>query len=703
MLRRLPLKRSYRSYEDDLLADFYIPCLGAARRYSRAVGYFSSAALSTAAAGLGPFIRNGGTIRLVFSPHLHAEDARMIATSYANRERVLAETVTGPLASGAATNQLRNRFGILGWLIRAGRLDIRIAITKGQREPGIYHEKLGVFADEADDRVGFHGSANESRGGLVANFESIMVSRSWVDHERLDVELFEERFERLWRNETSGLDVLPFPTAARELLIKLAPRTPEEPYFRPRDMDRRTHRRRDLDEALRLPTDVELRSYQEQAITTWLGSNGRGLLAMATGTGKTVTALAAASRLSGVAVKQGHPLLVLILCPYQHLVTQWTAECERFGVHPILCYRSRSLWEDRFATALRSLRGFGERSPQVVIATYATFQTKPFQKLLSPLPPTLLIADEAHNLGSVGLRELLPEAAQYRLGLSATPERHLDDEGTASIERYFGGTVFEFGLREALHAGALVPYDYRTSVVELDGEEIETYVDLTRRIGRALGGQDNWADGPAKLLLIARARLIANARAKIPELSAVLHPLRQTSHNLVYCGDGSREHDTGVEASRQIDDVVKLVGYDLGMRTQSYTAETPIDQRGRLRSRFSSGDLQVLVAIRCLDEGVDIPATQRAFVLASSTNPRQFIQRRGRVLRPAPGKTSALIHDFIAVPPPDALDKELWDVERRLAARELERAVTFAELARNSADALDDLAALRDRYALHYL
>jgi len=255
-----------------------------------------------------------------------------------------------------------------------------------------------------------------------------------------------------------------------------------------------------------------------------------------------------------------------------------------------------------------------------------------------------------------------------------------------------------------MRAGALVPYSYRASIVDLDEEELERYVDLTRRIGRAMGiGGSDLSDGPAKYLLIARARLIANAHGKLGALASALGPLRDTTHNLIYCGDGSRESDTGIEATRQIEDVVRLVGRELGMRTHPYTSETPLDLREELRQRFADGDLQALVAIRCLDEGVDIPATERAFILASSTNPRQFIQRRGRVLRPAPGKTRALIHDFLAVPPVDALDGGLWEVEKRLVTRELERAVSFAELASNSAEALNDLEPLRSRYGLHHI
>lgn len=716
-LQELPLKRRYRGGEDDLLNNLYLPCLSEASDYKRAVGYFSASALALAARGLTPFVKRGGRVRLIASPDLTGVDPELMSDAYAKREQLLGETLSGTLLAGAGPGSTRERLGLLGWLIAHDRLDLKVAVVADGGENGIYHEKLGIFEDPDGHRVAFHGSANESRGALKANFESVMVFRSWIAGESEDVAQFDADFEALWEDRTDGLRVFHFPDAARRQLIDYAPGDPpeEEPLEEPAvetAAGQGTHssgeQTADSREEQPAVGEIELRPYQREALSRWFANDACGILEMATGTGKTPTALAAVGQLHKAASKQASSLFVLVVCPYQHLVTQWSESARRLGMAPVLCYRSRSEWSPALTSMLQALHQ-GAVDFGIAIATNATFQTPAFQAALDRLPRhALLIADEVHNLGARGLREALPEQVPYRMGLSATPERFMDPEGTAAIEEYFGRVAFSFGLREAIEIGALTPYDYAVSIVELADAELDRYVELTRRIARVIGadGLERAADDErAKHLLIARARVIANATAKIPALRDAIEPHRDGSHSLVYCGDGSPSDDTGIEATRQIEAAVRLLGLDLGMRVQPYTAETALDDRSRFRNRFASGDLQALVAIRCLDEGVDIPATRRAFILASSSNPRQFVQRRGRVLRPSPetGKEIAHIHDFLAVPPAGAMDEEIEETERRLVQAELKRVIAFGELARNGSQALDTLSKLRKRYNLLHL
>lgn len=702
-LRELPLKRRYRSNEDDLLADFYLPCLGQASNYSRAVGYFSSTALAIASQGLDAFIARGGRMKLVASPELRRGDYLGAEEGYAQRARLAGESVTGQLLAEAPAGPLRKQLGLLGWLIAHGRLDIKIAILARDGETGIYHEKFGLFEDEQGDRVAFHGSANESRGGLHVNFESVMVFRSWLPAEREDVEEFAGQFAALWADRTPNLETYDFPEASRQELIRMAPEDPLAAGSDPAGATT-TVVAAPSTTMPRLPPGFELRDYQRDALAAWFSARGRGILEMATGSGKTATALTAYERLSAAVAKEGASLMAIVVCPYQHLVEQWADAARAFDVAPILCFRSRALWASELSDAIRSVSQ-GASTTRLAIVTNATFQGEYFRSLMADCPETsLLIADEVHNLGAPRLREALPEHFAYRLALSATPERAYDEEGSAVLFEYFGDVVFRFGLREAIEAGVLTPYEYAVSVVELEGDELDAYVELTRRLARAIhaGG----LEGPAaQALLIARARIVANAHGKIAALAAAVGPYAEMPHNLVYCGDGSSQDDTGIGATRQIEGVVRLLGRELGMRVQPYTSETPLEKRIELRERFVSGDLQALVAIRCLDEGVDIPETERAFVLASSTNPRQYVQRRGRVLRPSPrtGKTRAYVHDFLVVPPRGALDEGLWETERRLVRRELERVLSFAELATNGPVAIDTLGELRERYGLLHL
>jgi DNA phosphorothioation system restriction enzyme len=592
------------------------------------------------------------------------------------------------------------RLGFLAWLIADGLLDIKIAILDDNREVGVYHEKLGIFADAAGNVVVFTGSSNESTGGLITNFESIDVFRSWVTADQNRISRRIEDFEALWSNTTPKLKVYEFPEAARKRLL-----TYRQPTVPRRDPEEPTTAYELVDLGVpKLPVGLEIRDYQKQAVQTWFEANGRGVWRMATGTGKTIAALAALSQLYVALRKRGRSLTSVVVCPFRHLVTQWGLEAKRFGITPILCHGAREDWADSLRYATRAAAD--RHIPFVLaIATNATFQSVDFQDLLAPIRSDFFfIADEVHNLGAAGLRRALPANATQRLGLSATPERWYDEIGTQALYEYFGAVVYELGLADAIRMGALCKYDYFPQLVELEVDELEVYADLTRRIAELVGEGDgeltaDVSNPSVKSLLIKRARLLALARGKIPALRTVVTPLARSSHNLFYCGDGRVQYEPDADDRRQVDAVVRLLGKDLSMAVAPYTAETPMDERSDLRKGFADGALQGIVAIRCLDEGVDIPETRRAFILASSSNPKQFIQRRGRVLRRAPGKTMAEIHDFIVIPPPDSPD-EAFEIERRLLRRELDRVVRFAQLADNGPQALRVLLPVRDKYHL---
>lgn len=705
MLSDLKLQIRYRSSDDDLLRDFYLPCLEQSVSYDRAVGYFSSYALAAAASGLPTFIGREGTMRLIASPDLSDEDVDAIERGYRAREDVVEAVLLRALRGEGFPDPIKQRLGFLAWLVAEERLEIKIAVVTPGPARGIYHEKIGVFADADGDYVAFEGSANESRGGLIENFESVLVFQSAIPGHAPIAESLRRDFDRLWEDDTPRLDIIEFPDAVRnELLTRYKPERSPAADLPP------SSGRLEVEEPRRpaLPAGKPLRDYQNEALAAWFRNQGRGLFQMATGTGKTVTALALLVRLYEALREQDRSLVVVVLCPYQHLVSQWVEEARQFGIDPIACFRARSYWFDDLAASVEECRR-GHRPLVMAIATNATFQTDAFQQVLGRCPPdTLLLADEVHNVGAAGLRRLLPEHVAFRLGLSATPERWYDDEGTAALQDYFGPVVYELGLEEAIKLGALTPYDYHPVVVELAGAELEDYLELTakitQRLGRSSGDLGERGEDPIlEQLLIRRARILALAEDKLPRLERIVRPLRDTHHNLFYCGDGQVEYAASEEQVRQLDAVVHLLGRGLGMSVNSYTAETYLDERDRLRRRFASGDLQGLVAIRCLDEGVDIPETRRAFILASSTNPKQFIQRRGRILRLYPGKDKAAIYDFLVVPPADAVASENQAVERRLVKRELERVALFARLAQNGPEALRHLEDLRKRYNLLHI
>jgi DNA phosphorothioation system restriction enzyme len=445
-----------------------------------------------------------------------------------------------------------------------------------------------------------------------------------------------------------------------------------------------------------LPSNLQLRDYQEQAIANWFKNNGRGTLKMATGSGKTITALAIATELYQ---KIGLQVL-LIVCPYRHLVIQWSRECRKFGLEPILAFENVRNWQSQLSTQLYNVRS-GNQKFLTVITTNATLIGQGLQSQLRYLPErTLIIGDEAHNLGAKRLVESLPRNVGLRLALSATPERYFDEQGTEAIFDYFGTVIQpEFTLADAIKAGALVHYLYYPILVELTESETEKYADLTKKIGRAIAFDGDRDDNEMlTALLMQRARLLGSAANKLEALRELMQERLETSHTLIYCGDGSVEDAVTEESTRQLDAVAQLLGAELGYRVNTYTAETSLEEREDLRIWFETGELQGLVAIRCLDEGVDIPAIQTAIMLASSSNPRQFIQRRGRILRSHPDKKRATLFDMIVLPPD--LGRETIDVERNLLKKELQRFIEFANLADNGGEARLKLLDLQKRYGL---
>lgn len=439
------------------------------------------------------------------------------------------------------------------------------------------------------------------------------------------------------------------------------------------------------------PSSLVLRDYQRQAVANWFRHRGRGMLKMATGSGKTITALAIATELYE---KIGLQVL-LVVCPYRHLVTQWARECQRFNLQPLQAFESVQQWQRELSSQLYQVTQ-GNQKFLTIITTNVTFISEGFQSQLGFFPEkTIIVGDEAHHMGSPRLVESLPKTIGLRLGLSATPERYFDETGTEAVFNYFGEVLKpEFTLADAIAQGALVPYHYYPVFVQLTESEALAYAKLTKRIGWALADDPNLKTNETVTnLLMQRSRLVGTAENKLPALAELMSSRLHSSHTLFYCGDGSVDG-----TSRQVETVTRMLGKELGFRVHSYTAETPREERERLRQQFEKGDLQGLVAIHCLDEGVDIPAISNAIILASTGNPRQFIQRRGRVLRPHAGKTEATIFDMIVVPP--HLDRETWEVERNLLRKELKRFLEFAQLAKNAKEASEKLMRLQQQYQL---
>jgi superfamily II DNA or RNA helicase len=701
-LRSLRLNDRYRSDRDDVVASFYVPAFEVATSYSRAVGYFTSTSLALFARGIESFAARGGKMRLIASPHLNEEDVLDIERGYDVRE-VIARAADRALEIEERSTVL-DGLSLVGRLIASGRLDIKLAFVQSDGRFGIYHEKIGLFRDALGDLVGFTGSSNETFGGLMANFESVQVFKGWALEDGTRALRLEADFEELWANQTPKLTVEDFPEVARDRLIKLGEERHGKPLAGTDDALAPPFAADDRSMHLAIPEWLDPRNYQKSAVEAWLRNRGRGMLKMATGTGKTKTSMIAATQLASVLSQREEPLVLLIVAPQKHLVDQWLSEVEGFGVRPIPIYESSQHWGSLVEEQLAEVR-LGQRSIVAMVATNASFAGQTFQSILARIAqPMLIIADEAHNLGSSAYRSQLPPNATYRLALSATPERWFDDDGTDALIDYFGPIVFELEMREAIEMGALCRYEYHPRLVELNHAETELYVDLTGQIAKRLAAGDSLSDddinSPIGRLLRDRSGILGHAAGKLAAVEIDLRNHATDWFQLAYCAEGSRPAETGEpRGPNQLREVLNLLGNELHLSTHAYISETSRPERKVLLRRFGTGnDLRVLVSMRCLDEGVDIPDARIGYLLASSSNPRQFIQRRGRLLRRAAGKDRAVIYDYLAVPPESAPLN--WDIERKLLAREFERANEFGKMSENFEATLETLRPLKQRYQL---
>ncbi len=719
--QELDIKREYRSLLDSVAKDFYIPLLIQAVKYQRAVGFFSSSCLVEISKGISELAKNGGKIQLVASPYLSDEDIEAIKSGYAMRDQVVKEAIRREMTEGKTPFE-KARLNLLANLISDNILDIKIAFTEDSDRMGMYHEKMGIITDAEGNRVAFAGSMNESAAAMTLNYETIDVYCSWkgeVDR----VIAKENAFASIWNDTEPNIKIIDFPELKQEIIDKYKYAVPDfeidKKEYAP-DIDTVLHT--DLgvytEYGPKFPEWFKLHDYQDEAITEWQKRNYRGIFDMATGTGKTYTGLGALTTLSK---NLGHKLAAIIVCPYQHLVEQWVEDILKFNIDPIIGYSDSSQkdWPKRLKNAIRDqklkVRG---REFFCFICTNATFSSDYVQAQLAKIKSdTLLMVDEAHNFGAPYLSCLLYDNYKYRLALSATLDRHNDEEGTAKLYDFFGEKCIEYTLDRAIEEKKLTKYKYYPIVVTLTEEELEAYDNLSYEIGKCIMKDKN---GKIKLsskgekLALKRSRIIAGAKNKLTMLEEVIQPYIHDKHILVYCGatkgleQNQDRSDVDSEDIRQIDAVTDLLGNKLGMEVSQFTSKESVEEREVLKREFSAGDtLKALIAIKCLDEGVNIPKIKTAFILASTTNPKEYIQRRGRVLRLAEGKEYAEIYDFITLPYDTESVTSLTEAQVKrnftLVKNELRRAEEFSRIAVNMVESASLIDEIKDAYGIQEL
>lgn len=691
------LKPEYTTGTDDFIGDFFVPVLNEARSYDRAVGYFSSSALVALSKGLYGFVRGGGKIRVITSPYLSAEDFESILKGYEERNAVIERVLTSALKSiEELRDDEKDRLGLLAKLIANKVLDIRIAF----RNKGLYHEKIGILKDDDGRRIAFTGSANETGSALFDNYETISVFCDWTG-EKNRVDLKEKHFNDLWDNKDPEIHVMRSEKVEAAIIEKYSKLANSINWDKE---DLKKVQPKEKSPIPGIPDSINLRSYQIDAIRKFLDADGRGIFDMATGTGKTFTALGAVCALNAK-VKQlydGRCIGTVIVVPMTYLVEQWAEDIRKFGFEPIIAYsESRySDWNRKLITALMKHR---RKEFFCLITTNDTFAGIKMQSMFSNVNANshlLLVVDEAHNFGAVGKRTTLTDSFKYRLALSATLVRHNDREGTDALLAYFGERCIEYNLAQAIKDKFLTPYEYHPVIVVLNEPERLAYEQISADIAKHMKtGEDGrrTIDKVGEMLLMKRARLIATAEQKVDALRREISQYSKERGILVYCGTSGRIDEVDENRSldeltvdedkefSQIDAVTRMLNR-MDMKTAKYTSKVLTAERLKIIEQFRDDNIQVLAAIKCLDEGVSISNIRYAFILASTTNPKEYIQRRGRVLRLWKDKDKAVIYDFITLPADVGEGKVFAKSFRSLAEKEMNRFYEFNRLALNQFD-----------------
>ena len=720
--------------------EFFLTTIPFCKRIDLKLGYFSSNAIRTLSYGFAQFIHNGGHLRIITNHYLSIKDKLLLIDD----ENIIQEDGIGYIIKNDLEGLVKiledgdqHFFDCLKYLLKYKRLEIIPVKLKPNR---LAHYKQGIL-DDGVNQVYFNGSCNFTYKGLVENGESLSVARSWGEiSEKIKIRESSINIEGICNKEDEGFEYLK-PDQIIEIIektgkdknldeliddeIKVYEKLSFVPSIKKIYTEYSSKFKKNIEEEKNLPRfpyPKGPRPYQIEAFENWKNNNQQGLFAMATGTGKTITSL---NCLLEIYKRTGY-YKALILVPTITLVNQWELECKKFNFTSIVKISSKSNWKNDFAALLTKEHLFPtEQISYIIISTYASFAKKSIFEDLNQLPAkTLLIADECHNMGSDSLLKLLPKVNYKRkIGLSATPERQFDDDGNAKLFAFFkseNGYTYEYSMKEAIENKVLCRYYYYPHLVSLTDSEMNDYLKLSLKIAKYFNPTKDRFDKNDPILtalLLARKRIIHKAFNKVTAFSEIINENYSIKGNLkytlVYVPEGNDPNDyfetdlysqkdeveNDNDAVHLIDVFTKTVK-EIDKRTTVRKFISGTNEKDNILEQFAKGEIDVLTSMKCLDEGVDVPRAELAIFCASTGNPRQFVQRRGRILRKHDDKPFAYIHDLVVIPEVgQGIDS--YAMERSMLKKELERVNNFASLSENSSHSIDVLLNVMNHYNLN--
>ena len=657
----LNIEKSYINQGDyNLVNNLICPALKLSVLYRRSVGFFSSDVLSLLMKAIPEFVRNNGKIQMIVSPMLNSDDVEAITLGYETKETLVNKSFFNNFNEEILKFSDEN-LDMLYQLIVRGILDFKVATLRDKA--GMYHDKLGILTDKDNNHIVFYGSANSSLNGYQNNYEKVRVVKSWVENETGSIQDEIEEFDNLWNNRNKYVEVYDFMDSIKKSVI--------------REVENR--------KLTAKKEPIELYDYQKNAIEEWIKNGYRGFYVMATGTGKTWTAIYSAKELYS-----HNKVLTVIAAPYKHLVKQWAEDVKRVfrNATIILVSSENTEWYSEAIQAIIQQKYDSEKQV-ILITTIKSFNSSRFGHVIAQSnKDKLLIVDEAHRFTSRD--ESLKTTYKYMLGLSATPVNGKNNEAGIEIVNFFGGQVFALPIEIALEKNFLVPYNYHPIFVNATEEEESKFNNLSAQMAACF--KNGILVDKDKFLKCARARIrvIAMAEEKKDKIDYLINQVEIKDHFVVYCGDGRLFDDNSEEEIRHIQFVKNHLN-KLGYKASQFTATEDINRRMELVEMFNDKEIDALVAIRCLDEGINIPSIKSALILASNDDYREFVQRRGRILRKYPNKKSADIYDVVVLPSSGT---------PKMALIELRRYYEYARLATNREEELTKLNELLTDYGL---
>jgi len=685
--RDLELQEEYNSISNDVYRDFFNYVLKYSKRYARVGGIFNSRNFAACADGLQEFIQNDGKIELVLLPSFNQEDADAIDKGIKKPNEVISEQWIKDF------NEIKDKFvkdhtKALAWMLANNYLEIRLVIptypdgkvipTNELEKVHIFKRKTGIFWAENYDAITFSGNIDFD-DKMFGEYYYFRVYRSWDDSEKKFVDDDFEEFQRFWEGKKiEGIDfeikTISLPKAIKENLIAVAPQSKSE---------------------INLDKSPKLRPYQEKAVRNWISNNKRGIFEMATGTGKTFTAIGGIKELQ----KTTEKLLVVIVCPFDNLERQWATELSKWELSCFITSRDPK-WHQTVRDNIAILESSTHQEIKIIITSYITFHSEKFTDTINRCKvPILIIADEVHNAGSSKNQKGLIDTYSFRLGLSATLERYFDPEGTNVILKFFGDTVYTLDLQKAIENNFLVGYYYYPTYVDLTEEEYIEYKILTLKIARLWNA--NYVDKtPLEIVLHKRARIIRDAANKIVAFKNLVSKHNDMKYTLIYCSENQMDTVKNILNNVKPKPIIN----------REITADNPKDPKKRIEilKDLAREKYFAIVANRVLDEGVDVPEAKNCIMLASTGNPKQFIQRRGRVLRKfsdtypdGSKKEFATIYDILVMPKlSDYYTEEEIRIERAIVRSQILRQEMMANIAKNREECLTEIEKIKQKFAL---